>query len=338
MHQHQMRVFLSHSSADAPFANALVVTLRRAGADVWIDDSHLGAGQLLEEITRELSARPVFVVVLSQAAFASEWVRRECTWAFNLYSRQQNRLILPVVAKPLDPDAFNAMLFLEDFRRVEGPQHTPYPPDEAIAQTLRLLQLTLPTTAPIPTLAPAPTLPTAPPVESVLDLLTQGKALSAQARYAEALPLVERATQLAPESDEVWLNYGMILDELGRTEEAETAFGRWMETEPSIAETWLLRGEFLWSDSQFEEALAYFDRALELEPANISALLEKVAALLVLGRQVNAKAFLADLTPAVRAAVRDAIHQPEEQALMEIPAEIRAILTSAEVQTALKKA
>ncbi len=34
--------------------------------------------------------------------------------------------------------------------------------------------------------------------ETVDDLLTRGKALMAQKKYAEALPLFERATQLAP--------------------------------------------------------------------------------------------------------------------------------------------
>jgi tetratricopeptide (TPR) repeat protein len=323
---HQMQVFLSHSSADAPFANTLVVALRGAGADVWIDDSHLGTGQLLEEITRQLATRPVFVVVLSKAAFASEWVRRECTWAFNLYGRQKNRLILPVVAEPLDPDDFNLMLFLEDFRRVEGPQHTPYPTNEAIAQTLRLLQLTVPT-ASVP-----------PQVESVIDLLTQGKALSAQARHSEALPLFERATQQAPESDDVWLNYWMVLDELGRKDEAEAAFDQWMQTEPSSAETWLLRGEFLWSDSQFEEALAYFDQALDVDSTYLWALLEKLAALLVLRRYADAEAFLAALPPAARAEVRDALDHPAEQALLDTPAEIQAVLTSPEGQALLKKA
>lgn len=323
----QMRVFVSHSSADTTFANALVGALRNAGADVWLDDSHLGTGQLLEEITRQLANRPVFVVVLSKAAFASEWVRRECTWAFNLYGRQQNRLMLPVVVSPLDPDDFNAMLYLEDFRRVEGPNHAPYPPEEAIAQTLRLLQLPA-----VSSTSPSP----APPAESVADLLTRGKALSAQGRDQEALPLFARATQLAPASDEAWLNYFTVLDIMGREEEAQAAFGQWLTTEPSIAETCVLRGELLWSDQQYEEALDQFDQALSLEPTNGGALLEKLAVLLALGWQEEAEGFLAELGPDARATVQRLTHHPEELAAVGVPADMREMLQSPTGQAVLQ--
>ena len=46
---------------------------------MWYDEHNLGAGQLLEEIQREVQARPVFVVLLSKNAFAAQWVRRETT-------------------------------------------------------------------------------------------------------------------------------------------------------------------------------------------------------------------------------------------------------------------
>jgi hypothetical protein len=85
----QLKVFLSHSSQDKPVCDQLVTALRGAGADVWYDEHNLGAGQVLEEIQRELKARPVFLVLLSKHAFASQWVRRETTWAFNLATVSQ---------------------------------------------------------------------------------------------------------------------------------------------------------------------------------------------------------------------------------------------------------
>ena len=91
-----LKIFLSHSSQDKASCDTVVGALRVAGADVWYDEHNLGAGQLLEEIQRELQARPVFVVLLSKNAFASQWVRREATWAFNLATREPNRLILPI--------------------------------------------------------------------------------------------------------------------------------------------------------------------------------------------------------------------------------------------------
>ena len=63
--------------------------------------------------------------------------------------------------------------------------------------------------------APAPVAPQ--PSESVDDLLTRGKALNAQKQYAEALPLFERATQLAPDSFEAWANLGYALASSGIT-------------------------------------------------------------------------------------------------------------------------
>jgi CheY-like chemotaxis protein len=140
----QLRIFVSHSAEDKPFCDALAAALRGAGADVWYDEQSLGAGHLLNVISHELSSRPVFIVILSKAAFASRWVTQECQWAFNLYNREPDRVILPVVVQPITPSDFNAWLWLESFRRVEGRDGVPLPASEAIAKTLQLLALISP--------------------------------------------------------------------------------------------------------------------------------------------------------------------------------------------------
>lgn len=137
----QMRIFLSHSSQDKAFADALVHALRAADADVWYDEQSLGAGHLLDVINRELASRPVFIVVLSKAAFASRWVTQECQWAFNLYSREPERVILPVTAQPIEPRDFNSWLFMESFKRIEASGGLPLSQPEAIAKTLQTLVL-----------------------------------------------------------------------------------------------------------------------------------------------------------------------------------------------------
>src|SRR5262249_9846405 len=190
----QLKVFVSHSAQDKLFCDALVAALRAAGADVWYDEHSLGAGVLRGEMMRELAKRPIFLVVLSPAAFASGWVRDACEWAYNLSKRESHRLLLPVVAAAYTPRDFNAVLFLESLRRVEAPDHQPYPQAEAIARTLHLLTLTPAGEAPTP-LAPQPG-------ESAEDLLTRGEALHAQDKPVEALALFERAIQLAPNSFE----------------------------------------------------------------------------------------------------------------------------------------
>jgi len=78
----QLKVFLSHSGldqaicdqaiCDQAICDQVVGPLRDAGADVWYDEHNLGAGHLLGEIQRELQARPVFIVLLSKRAFASQ--------------------------------------------------------------------------------------------------------------------------------------------------------------------------------------------------------------------------------------------------------------------------
>src|SRR5690349_13214487 len=98
-----MRIFVSHSSADHEFCTTLVKAMRDAGADVWYDQDDLGAGHLRRNISQELSTRSVFVVVLSKSAFASSWVQDECEWAYNLYSREPQRIILPVTADAYAP-------------------------------------------------------------------------------------------------------------------------------------------------------------------------------------------------------------------------------------------
>ena len=69
-----LRVFVSHIHQDNAFCHTIVAALRDVGADVWYDEHNLGSGVLRREIMRELSVRPVFLVVLSKAAFASSWV------------------------------------------------------------------------------------------------------------------------------------------------------------------------------------------------------------------------------------------------------------------------
>src|SRR5262245_50116696 len=94
----QLRIIVSQSTADNLFGTDLVAALRQAGADVWYDQDNLRAGRLLERISRELRSRPIFIVIVSPAAFASEWVLHECRWAWSACLRESNRIILPVVA------------------------------------------------------------------------------------------------------------------------------------------------------------------------------------------------------------------------------------------------
>jgi tetratricopeptide (TPR) repeat protein len=278
----QMRIFVSHSSADKATCDALVSALRGAGSDVWYDEHDLGAGVLRDEIMRELAARPVVVVILSKAAFNSRWVRDECEWAYNLYRRKPERLILPVVAGAYDPDDFDKVLYLESMKRVEGPGNRPYPLDEMIARTLQLLALTPAGQQPA-AVAPQPT-------ESVDDLLTQGKALSSQEKDAEALPFFQLATQLNPNSFDAWFNLAYTLGVLGRSLESLAASEKALALDPNDASSWGNMGNALFQLGRHAEAVMAYDKALALDPNLPQAWTNKGNMLCQFGRYAEALA------------------------------------------------
>lgn len=92
-------VFLSHSSADRPFAKRLAATLRRHRVPVWYSDTNIqGAQQWHDEIGAALVRCDWFVVALSPNAVKSKWVKREL-----LFALQQDRFdgrIAPVIYQP----------------------------------------------------------------------------------------------------------------------------------------------------------------------------------------------------------------------------------------------
>ncbi len=313
----QLKVFVSHSSNDKATCDTFVTVLRRAGADVWYDEHNLGAGQLLDEIQREVQARPIFIVLLSKGAFGSTWVRRETTWAFNLYNREPNRLILPVTIGVIEPSDFNnTWLFLEDFKRVEAPGYKPYALAEATERTQRLLELTPAGQRPAPATPPQPS-------ESLDDLLAKGKALLAQNKYAEAIPFFERATQRDPASFDAWANLGYLYSEVARWQESLTACDRalaldekqaWVSNnkgyalnglnrydealvareralalDPNYAAVWGNKGNALYGLNHYPEAVAAYDRAIAIEPTALRWN-NKARALRELGRTAEAEA------------------------------------------------
>ncbi|MGH2517205.1 MAG: toll/interleukin-1 receptor domain-containing protein, partial [Ktedonobacterales bacterium] len=91
-----INIFVSHSHQDNDFCLRIVQALREAGADVWFDEDQLSSGQILDVVQRELDRRPICIVILSKAAFASNWVQREAKWAYELTDSDPTRVILPI--------------------------------------------------------------------------------------------------------------------------------------------------------------------------------------------------------------------------------------------------
>lgn len=250
-----IKIFVSHSHADDDFCHEYVSLLRKAGADVWYDEHNLGTGELHEVIPRELGNRPVFIVILSKAAFRSSWVKDETKWAYNLFKRQPSRIIMPVTAQTISQRDFNEWLFLEDFKRIEKPGFEPYTPRIAAQRTIKALSID----------GSAPSHGTQHLAIAGTDeeIITHGKALQAQERLSEALEYWEAAAARSSDSYQVWFNFGVTLFQLNRLGDALNAFKQAFLINPSSVEALNNMGLILVRLKRTPEALkAYSDAVM----------------------------------------------------------------------------
>jgi hypothetical protein len=128
------RIFVSHSHEDNVWCRAFMTALSRAGADVWYDERDMEPGRLDDVIVPELQARPIFIVVLSPSAVASQWVQREVEAAIRLQNEDATRTILPVLAaKCTAPDTWNA------YWHLSAPRDRPLLPLQAAARAVEVL-------------------------------------------------------------------------------------------------------------------------------------------------------------------------------------------------------
>jgi tetratricopeptide (TPR) repeat protein len=255
-------IFVSHSHEDNTFCCELVNALRMPGVDVWYDEQDLGPGRLLLTIDHEMRARPIFVVIFSPAALASGWVRDESSWAYTLQQHEPHRVILPVLARPVDASA--VWVFLRDFKRIEAPGGLPLAPAEAARQTLHAITL--------PRRNPA--------VEQHVydsDPLTRARALYARNRHAEALALLDRAAHLSPRGlpPEALALRAHTLNRLGQPAEALAAADRALAMRPNGIEALLARAEALLELRRFKEALTAAEHALDQDPTQLAGWVRK---------------------------------------------------------------
>jgi len=110
----RIRIFVSHSSADDDFGDALAERLRATFGDAWYDsqgepqreyrDGLLAADQWLPRIEHELGQRGTFVVLLSPAALASPWVAQEIRLAL-IEAVNTGKVLVPVLREPVESRA-----------------------------------------------------------------------------------------------------------------------------------------------------------------------------------------------------------------------------------------
>lgn len=291
----QPGIFISHSSVDHVFCNHLTEVLQDAGADAWSHEHAAAIGGLEAIIRVALEAHPIFIVLLSPAAFSSEWVKKECEIA-----RDTSRLIVPVTVQPLTASVFQgSWQFLDPLRRIEAAGYQPYPENERIDRILDTLHL-----------------------QSPKHLLAEGRDYNANGEFDRAIPVLEHASALRPQDFDVWDNLAWAYNERRRHADALAAGlratllnprhgGAWNSTAWALnglelyqaglvaseralalddkAYIWNTKGWALRGLGRTVEALAAFDTAIQRDPNWPWAKYEKAKLLRALGREDEAE-------------------------------------------------
>jgi hypothetical protein len=90
-------VFVSHAHVDNAICDRYVKALQDRDLDIWYDRADMPSGSALSvEITRQLTQRTAFVLMLSPAAIESYWVELETAAFRSLIAVDRERLMLPV--------------------------------------------------------------------------------------------------------------------------------------------------------------------------------------------------------------------------------------------------
>jgi len=135
-----------------------------------------------------------------------------------------------------------------------------------------------------------------------------GAALAAQHRTVEALPELQLAARLRPESAQDRYNLGTALAELGRTQEAATEFAVAVRLEPRDAEAHQRLATVLAAQGKRNEAADEFAAAAQLDPSDAAAQYNLALALARAGRLDEAISHFSEalrLQPDFEAARRD---------------------------------
>lgn len=92
------RIFISHSTQDAPVVTALRQALEAHGSTVWTDVRQLAPGDLLgAEIRDAIDGARSVLAVLSPHAFNSKWMRIEIEGALQI-----GRRVIPLLIPPME--------------------------------------------------------------------------------------------------------------------------------------------------------------------------------------------------------------------------------------------
>ena len=113
------------------------------------------------------------------------------------------------------------------------------------------------------------------PEPSAARLVAQAVDLRDAERYAEALPLLDQAVELAPEAASVYAYRGEVRERTGQLDAALTDFDRALELDPSVRAAWVRRASVRARLGRSEAAIADYSEAIRLDPENAEAYCER---------------------------------------------------------------
>jgi len=99
-----------------------------------------------------------------------------------------------------------------------------------------------------------------------------------QQRPEEAAVSLSKAAELLPTQPRLHYNYGLLLQQLGRSAEAEEALLRAYRLEPESLDTLFALATFYRNQRQWQTGLVYAEQLLQLQP-NVRQYQELVALL-----------------------------------------------------------
>ncbi|WP_018230330.1 toll/interleukin-1 receptor domain-containing protein [Methyloversatilis universalis] len=100
-------IFLSHNSADKPFARRLASDLEAQGVGYWLDEAEIKVGEsLIERIREGIDDAAYVAVILSPDSVKSLWVQREVDVAINQEIQGRRVKVLPVMYRMCDLPGF----------------------------------------------------------------------------------------------------------------------------------------------------------------------------------------------------------------------------------------
>src|SRR6266704_145123 len=103
-----MRVFLSYSEKDKPFAEKLRAELERRQIETWSPETALAPGESWANPIRDaIQTSDAVVAILSPESIKSTWVNSELALALSDRMKGNRRPLIPILARPVaDPPPF----------------------------------------------------------------------------------------------------------------------------------------------------------------------------------------------------------------------------------------